>query len=416
MPIDFPAIGKRLKEARVNCDLSQEEVAKGLKIPRVSVVQIENGERQVTIDQLGAFAKLFRRPLSEFFIEQPEEMLVAILRAAPELESRELIEAEIMRHVTICSRGAELEQLLDIPARTGPPAYSLLAPMNAGEAVEQGLHLARQERLRLGLGDNPIPDMADLISATGIWATGAVFPEILSGMFLRHRSIGMVILVNFRHARVRKRFSYAHEYAHALLDRDQTATISFERNRTDLLEVRANAFAAGFLLPSAGVRSFLRSRRKGLQSKLESVVYDPFIEHDDDEPVRAITRTVAGSQTIAYQDVASLAHLYGTSYQAAAYRLKGLGHINERDLKELLDKQAFGREYSKTLRFDKDNEDGVDNEKDPREGDRELIGQIVDLTIEAYRRGLLSRDRISELGNTLGIGGRRLVTLADAAK
>jgi Zn-dependent peptidase ImmA (M78 family)/DNA-binding XRE family transcriptional regulator len=412
MPVDLAELGRRLREARANCYKNQDEVAKALQLPRAAIIQIENGERSVTLEQLSTLARIYNRQISEFLAEQPEELLVALLRAAPDLESMERIEAEIMRHVTICRSGADLEHLLGLPVRTGPPAYDLRAPMGPGEAIEQGHYLARQERLRLGLGDNPIADLADLIAATGIWASGSVFPDALSGVFMRQRSIGMVVLVNYRHPRVRKRFSYAHEYAHALLDRDHTATISMERNRSELMEVRANAFAAAFLLPSSGVRAFLRSRRKGLQSKQETVVYDPSIEHAD-EPFRTTVRTAPGSQKIAYQDVAALAHLYGTSYQAATYRLKGLGLVNERELKELLDKQEIGREYLKTLHFEEDLELA---DKDPRGGDRELIGQVVDLAIEAYRRDLISRDRIMELGNTLGIGGRKLVTLADAAK
>jgi Zn-dependent peptidase ImmA (M78 family)/DNA-binding XRE family transcriptional regulator len=396
----------------VNCDLNQDEVAKHLRITRAGVVQIESGERHVSLDQLDVLAQLYRRSLSEFLAEQPEQLLVALLRAAPELEDRERIEDEITRHVSICRVGTDLERILGLPVRGGPPAYDLAAPMSLGAAIEQGQLVARQERLRLGLGDNPIPDMADLISATGIWASGSLFPDSLAGVFMRQQSIGMVILVNYHHPRARKRFSYAHEYAHALLDRAHTATISTEQNRTELVESRANAFAAGFLLPSGGVRAFVHSRRKGLHSRQEAMVYDPSIERADG-PVRTTVRTAPGSQTIAYQDVAALAHRYGTSYQAAAYRLKSLTLINDRELKELLEKQESGREYLKMLHFQEDI-DGVDT--DPVSRDRELVAQVIDLAIEAYRRDLIRQDRVLEIGNTLGVGGRKLVNLANAAR
>jgi hypothetical protein len=58
--------------------------------------------------------------------------------------------------------------------------------------------------------------------------------------------------------------------------------------------------------------------------------------------------------------------------------------------------------------------DAVDDA--PRAGDRELVGQVIDLSIEAYRRDSIGQERIFEIGNTLEIGGRRLVALADAAK
>jgi Zn-dependent peptidase ImmA (M78 family)/transcriptional regulator with XRE-family HTH domain len=412
MPLDLTELGRRLREARTNCDMSQDAVAKDLNLPRAAIIAIENGERPVTLNQLDTFARLYRRSVSEFVTEQPEDLLVALLRASPEIQDQEQVEAEILRHVAICRAGADLERLLGLPMRAGAPAYDLPAPASTAHAIEQGNYLARQERLRLGLGDNPIADMADLISATGIWASGSKFPDEMSGVFLRSQSIGMVVLVNYHHPRVRKRFSYAHEYAHALLDRDHTATISTQRNRAELVEVRANAFAAAFLLPAGGVRRFLWSRRKGLQSRLETVVYDPSIENAD-EPVRATMRTPPGSQKISYQDVAALAHLYGASYPAGAYRLKSLGFVNQRELKDLLEKQDVGLEYLKMLDFYDDLE-GVD--EDPKRADRELVSQVVDLAIEAYRRDHITAERLLELGPTLGIPGRKLAKLAEAAR
>ena len=412
MPVNLVDLGRRLKAARTNCALSQDAVARELDLPRAAIIQIEIGERPVTLEQLDALARLYKRPVAEFIVEQAEDLLVALLRASPEIRHQEQVEAEIMRHVTICRAGADLERLLGLPARAGPPVYDLPPPGSTVDAIEQGNHLARQERLRLGIGDNPVADMADLISATGIWASGSKFPDEVSGVFLRSQAIGLVILVNYHNPRTRKRFSYAHEYAHALLDRDHTATISTQHNRADLLEVRANAFAAAFLMPAGGVRSFLRSRRKGLQSKVEAVVYDLSIEMAD-APVRAIMRTPPGSQKISYQDVAALAHLFGVSYQAGAYRLKSLGFVNDRELKELLDKQDMGREYLQMLDF-YDELEGVDDS--PRRADRELVSQVVDLAIEAFRRDQIKAERLLELGPILGIPGRKLATLAEAAR
>src|SRR5208283_2104660 len=153
--------------------------------------------------------------------------------------------------------------------------YELPTPTTAYEAVRNGAHVANQERKRLGLGDNPISDLADLIASQGLWASGADFPNGMSGMFLRHSSIGMVILVNYEHPRARKRFSYAHEYAHALLDRKSTsAIVSRRENSQDFIERRANAFAAAFLMPANGVRWFLEEvLEKGGPSRRYRVTY-----------------------------------------------------------------------------------------------------------------------------------------------
>lgn len=78
-------------------------------------------------------------------------------------------------------------------------------------AVQQGELVAADERRRLGLGRSTVPNMADVVRDQGIWACSAELPEEMSGLFLKHSSTGMVILVSYDHVRSRKRFSYAHE-------------------------------------------------------------------------------------------------------------------------------------------------------------------------------------------------------------
>ena len=78
-------------------------------------------------------------------------------------------------------------------ARSGPPEYRQSSPLRVMEAVDQGAKVAQQERLRLGLGINPIPDMSELINGQGIWASGAKLLDAVSGIFMRHTSIGLGI-------------------------------------------------------------------------------------------------------------------------------------------------------------------------------------------------------------------------------
>jgi Zn-dependent peptidase ImmA (M78 family)/transcriptional regulator with XRE-family HTH domain len=409
MAVDLTLVGQRLKDARTNRELTQDEVAKHLGLTRAAVIQIENGERPVTLKQLDDLATLYRRPTAEFVAEQPEELLVTLLRATPELRSSALVEQEIVRHVAMCREGSKLERLLEVPSRAGPPAYDAGSPANAAEAAEQGASTARQERQRLGLGENPIFQPADLIAATGIWVSGSDLPDEVSGLFMRGPDFGMFIIVNETHPETRKRFSLAHEYAHALLDRSHSATVSMQGNRTDLVEVRANAFAAAFLLPSGGVRRFLAVRHKGLQSRMDVVVYDQYVQGGD--PTRATRRTTPGSQKLGYQEVATLSHRFGVSYQAAVYRLRSLDAITERELRELLEKEEFARDYLRTVKLLDELEGGKET---PKTKDRELVKQVADLCIEAFRRNLINKDRLLELGTTIGIGGQTLVALAEA--
>ena len=414
MGINLAVLGERLKQARLSCGLTQEAAAEAIGVPRTAIVHIESGNRSISTLELSELAHLYKRPVASFFSEgasEEDDVLVALKRVSAEFLDDPKVGREISRYVEICREGTHLESVLGLPGRAGPPNYNLRDPQMTMEAVEQGQAVAEQERHRLGLGENPVSDVADLISSQGVWASGADLPREMSGLFLRHSSIGMVILVNFYHARARKRFSYAHEYAHALFDRSRDITVSTTRNRSDLVEVRANAFAAAFLLPEGGVWSFLDVRQKAGSSRQEEVVYDLLGEETGTRSdVKARKRVVAGSQTVTYQDVAALAHHFRASYQAACYRMKGLGAINKEQLERLLEQERYGLDYLRLLRMFEDLE-GHDDQ-----GDRKLDSQIVSLAVEAYRREKVSKGHLHDLAKLLDIAAGKLIALGEAAR
>lgn len=413
MNIDQQILASRLKDARTIANLTQEQAANALGLARTALVQLEAGNRAVSTLELAQLAQLYGRPIASFFEAAPlsEEIdaQVALFRAA-QVEGQDMPwQAEVSRYLGICRAGVELEHLLERPPHVGPPSYDLPQPRNVMDAVEQGAFVAEQERRRLAMGHNPIPDMSDLINCQNIWASGAELPDEMSGLFLQHSSIGLFILVNFSHPRARKRFSYAHEYAHALLDRQFAATVSMEADRKKLTEVRANAFAAAFLLPRTGVWAFLNARFKGGPSVVEQTVYDPTAETDGDE-IKAMRRAAPRSQTLTYEDVAALAHHYGVSYQAAVFRLKSLSIVNEAEFAELRDKEDFGRRFLELLQVLCDLEG-----HDSRTPDREIISQVVHLALEAYRREEISKGKLRDLSTLLGFTAKDLLSLAEAA-
>ncbi len=408
MKIDQATLAKRLKDARINCGVTQEAAAEALGLPRTAIVHIEAGNRSVSTLELAELAELYGRPIADFFSEAvasgEEDVLLAIHRVAPEFREAPKVNQEIQRYVAICREGVALERLLGLKPRLGPPAYTLPVPRTTMEAVRQGQTIAEEEGKRIGLGPSPIPDMSDLVCSQGIWASGARFPDEMSGMFLRHSTIGMVILVNYDHPRPRKRFSYAHEYAHALLDRNFSVAVTTERNRSDLSEVRANAFAAAFLMPAAGIHAFLVTRDKGAASRETVQVYDSTTEYKK-QPVEAQGRSAPHSQTITYQVVAMLAHHFGVSYLAAAYRLRSLGYLNQQQLDNLLPQEGIAREFM----------DDFSEQKPSYRPDRDLRREVASLATEAFRRDEISRAKLVELAKTLDMDGKRLVEFAKAA-
>ena len=404
-------LGRRLRSARETRGLSQQTAADALGVPRTAVTGMEAGSRAVSSLELTVLSELYLLPVADFLQEgardEDEDVLVALYRAAPGLRNP-VTQDQVARCVSLCREGVSLKRLLGAEPRSGPPSYEPRMPGSSGAAVGQGERTAEQERRRLGLGNAPIADLSELIASQGIWASAVELPDEMSGLFLRHPSIGTAVLVNASHPRGRKRFSYAHEYAHALFDRDRNIVASSADNSSEMMERRANAFAAAFLMPRHGVHDALRRLEKGLPSRQEQTIFDVA----SGGHIEAEMRSPARSQRITYKDIAMLARHFGVSYQAALYRLKSLRHVSHAESHQLLEQDGFGREYLRALSMVSE----VGEPELPQYWDRELRSEIAHLAIEAYRREEISRGRVLELSTVLNIEGDTLLRLAQAAR
>lgn len=67
-------IGLRLKEMREYLALSQDEVAKAVKMPRSAISLIESGERKVDALELKKFSAVYQQPV-DYFVSglEPDE-------------------------------------------------------------------------------------------------------------------------------------------------------------------------------------------------------------------------------------------------------------------------------------------------------------------------------------------------------
>jgi len=65
---DYKEIIDRLKIARVNAELSQQEVAKKLGKPQSYISKIESGERRLDVAEIKKFATMYKKDVS-FFIK-----------------------------------------------------------------------------------------------------------------------------------------------------------------------------------------------------------------------------------------------------------------------------------------------------------------------------------------------------------
>ena len=95
----------------------------------------------------------------------------------------------------------------------------------------------------------------------------------LSGVTVANPQAGVCVLINYDEDLYRQFFSTAHEYCHVLFDRHDIETkgciVSYRYKKSELVEIRANAFAAEFLLPSGALSRY--SRPKDLDTLSASI-------------------------------------------------------------------------------------------------------------------------------------------------
>lgn len=281
-------------------------------------------------------------------------------------------------------------------------AYRFPAPRSRWEAIQQGERLAREERRRLGLGSAPLPDLAELLETQGV-RTGLVdLPNDVSGLTLSDRAVGLFVVANRVHHHLRRRFSYAHEYAHVLADRERFGLVSLASEREALVEVRANAFAASFLMPEEGVRQFVAGLGKGKPSRVYTEVYDGA------DSVSVEGRSEPGSQTLQLYDAVLLAHHFGVSRLSALFRLRNLRLVSEAEFESLKaqDEAGKGRQVADLLGLP---------EPDHAEIRNEFQHRFLGLALEAYRREEISRGKLKEVAAMVGVSGDDFDLLLEGA-
>jgi transcriptional regulator with XRE-family HTH domain len=390
MAVTQAELAARLKAARENCGLTQQQVADALGVARTAVVQIEAGRRSVNSLELERMARLYGRALSEFLSEGAfeEDPVLALFRVTPGVSDDPTLGAQLRRCTNLCREVTRLEQVLGLPSAGAMEiSYAIKAPSTRWEAICQGRSLAEQERNRLGLGASPVWEIAEIIRAQGVRATEYPMPDDISGIFLHSRDLGLIVVINRNHPRKRRLFSYAHEYCHVLVDRQRPGTVSRVANREELVEIRANAFAAHFLMPEAGVRAFLQTLGKGEATRQIMEVFDSAAGAERTEQLSAQKRTPAGSQVVQVHDVVGLAHHFGASYDAALYQLSNLKVLTKDRFDALKEQRDLGARIARALRIEYWDENAHWS----------LAEMVLALGFEAYRRGEISRSKLLEL-------------------
>ncbi len=373
--------------------MTQDDVAREVGLSRSSVVQIESGKRSVSSIELDRLSYIFGRDIREFVggSFRESDPLSALFRAEPEVTRQPEVLERLRECLALGHEITNLERLLGLDRDLlAVASYPLSAPRTRWDAVLQGNRIADEERRRLGLGNAPLPDVEELLETQGVRAAMVDLPPDISGFTLSDDRVGLFVIANRKHPFTRRRFSFAHEYGHVVADRDRQGYVSKTSERDELPEVRANSFAACFLMPEAGVRSFVAGLGKGKPSRAHAQLFDGGASTEVEG------RTRPGSQTLQLYDVVELAQHFGVSRVSALFRLRNLRLLTEGEFERLraLDEAGQGRRVASLLGYG-DIEDS--------EGRDRFRHRFLTLAFETHRRDEISRSKLDELSKLVGL-------------
>jgi len=267
-------LAERLRTAREEAGLTQQQVADWLGVRRPAIAEIESGSRAVKSDELVRLASLYGRSLgwlAEGELRPQDNIAAALFRADDRDDPALHREAALL--AKRCAAVFELERKLRAKVQVRAPEYADPSALEDwSQAMIHGKQVAYQERARLGIGNHaPLRDPWGVVEDAGI----RVFPldlgddHVIDGIFTRSVEGHACVGVNVGKWVFRQVFTVVHEYGHGLMDSDLGGEAcstskgwSQKGSRYANRELRANQFAAVFLLPREALLWFLDSRGK----------------------------------------------------------------------------------------------------------------------------------------------------------
>lgn len=250
MSLDLKHFADKLRRYREQFALTMETLSQSTGIPVPALAAFESATREPTGDEVLILADHFRCDY-RFFISNeklaPLEQTELLFRKFGQ-EFKHPDRWAVQEFLFLCEGEEFLERSL---GRTIRSPFSFQKTGNYFK--KQGEQAALVLRKYLGFGPAEVPlDLFREMHRLGLHVFRRKLDNSnVSGLFLRHPVARRCVLVNYSEDVFRQRFTVAHEVGHSILDDDSDDVIvSFEkRDRSNLVEVRANAFAGTFLVP-----------------------------------------------------------------------------------------------------------------------------------------------------------------------
>ena len=367
-------IGRRLRLARENAGIKQDEAAQFLGVSRPTLVSIEKGGRSVRIQELQVLARHYGVSANALLRREAVHTdLVHRFRRIRETEGKHRAEA-VQLFNDLIRADVELENVLAIERRRNyPPERGI----NEGDVLALAELHAQELRDLLGLGPGPIADIFSVIElglGIRLYQRRLSSKSKVAGLFTFDETVGACILLNANHPLSRRIQSAGHEIGHFSGTRRNPEVLEEDERFLSRDERYANAFGRAFLTPSESFKESFR-QLKDITGK--------------------ITRRL----------IILLSQQYNISRQACGLRLEELGlakkgtwdwfekngSITEDHVREVLGEMANRPDPAKT------------------EADRPISHRMSLMAHAAWKRALMSEGQLADLLRVRRVELRKII-------
>jgi Zn-dependent peptidase ImmA (M78 family)/DNA-binding XRE family transcriptional regulator len=367
MAFDYAVLGRKLKDARESLKITPQEAASRLQIGVQEYLDIELGKNKIKGDDLILLAVLYCRDFRYFVTgdyPSAESQVREMFRRNAALSQSDRI--AIQEFIRLCEYEDFLEQEILKHKRISIPNYRDFS-FKHDYFKRQGEEAASFERERIGLENQPIENIFDLIRSQGIHIFKRQLEDKnISALYINHPSAGHCILVNYLDDIYRQNFSAAHEYCHALFDSSQGQEVTYWKSEDKSeLEWRANSFAGNFLVPKHKIKTD----------------YSPPNTYEDWLPV-----------------VRQIAEHFRVNSQVALIRLTEIQWIDDNLQKQLMKDRRLVIKH--TEKFDPEIPQTLSSgmkDKLTQVIRRGLSWHFINLCTEAYRRGEITYHKLLDM-------------------
>ena len=255
-------IGRRLRLARENAGIRQDDAAQFIGMSRPTLVSIEKGVRRVRIQEFQVLARHYGVSVNALLRREAVHTdLVPRFRRLRETEDEHAAEA-IQLFNDLIRADVELENVLGIERRRNyPPDRGI----NEGNVLTLAEKHAQELRDWLGLGPGPIADIFSVIElglGIRLYQRRLSSKSKVAGLFAYDETVGACILLNANHPLPRRIQSATHEVGHFYGTRNTPEVLEEDDRFLSRDERYANAFGRALLTPAESFEESFRQLKE----------------------------------------------------------------------------------------------------------------------------------------------------------